>query len=198
MQLFVYVSVVCVCVSSMCVCVRVHQSTYLWITITYIIFAVTETHFPNGRFSMSAFTRLKVLTGIDIVNELDIHTLVQLILNMPNSCAEVFEEWLAGQSPLAPTWENLMQVLKSIDMEDMAEHIEQFFRSKSVKKELEKKLVPSLHQYQSKVEKDLHKQMELLKLEYELLKTENEILNTEIEVLRQQLNQLPSMKPTGK
>ena len=183
---------------------------YYWNCDTIYYCAVTETHFPNGCFSMSAFARLKVLTDIDVQNELDIHTLVQQIQyrhNTPNSCAEVFEEWLAGQSPLAPTWENLLQVLRDLNREDLAKHIEQFFQSPTESKKKasevmgeEKELVDSLQQTLAKVERDLYEKEEEHKMaleEIEVLKAENESLSTEIEALRQQQKQLPSVKPTG-
>ena len=175
-----------------------------------VCFCLTESQFPDGHFSMSALACLKALTSIDILSELqsnclDIMVATSLQLNKerllrtyghdPKDCYKaIFEEWLAGQSPLAPTWENLLQVLRDIDMEDLAKRIEQFFQSttKSRKKELEvmgeeKDLVDSLQQSLAKVERDLHEseeQNQLLKGRNESLCTENELLHTENESRR--------------
>ena len=159
---------------------------------------------------MSALTRLEALTGIDILKELTSNHLhitlankIQLKLhtNSLNSCTEIFEEWLAGQSTLPPTWENLLQVLREINMKDLARQIEQFFQSTTGPKKKasevmgeEKELVDSLTQSLKKVERDLQEdeeqnqllraEIEYLKAENKSLKAENESLQTEIEVLR--------------
>ena len=166
---------------------------------------------------------MEELTGINILNELaskNLHitlaNVIQLNLrsyehSMHDSFAGVFEEWLAGQSPLAPTWENLLRALRDIDMDDLAKRIEQFFQSptesRSKKSEVtgeKKELVDSLQQTLAKVERDLHEsedQIELLKAKNVALSTENELLKSENGMLRQQVklshDQLPSVEPTG-
>ena len=151
---------------------------------------------------MSALMRLKALTGIDILEELASKHLyimlansIQLKLNT-YVYSGIFEAWLVGHSPLAPTWGNLLQVLRDINMEDLAKCIEQFFRQRSKESEVmgeEKELVNSLQQSLAKVERELHESEE----QNQLLKTLNESLSTENEVLRRQLKQLPSVEPSG-
>ena len=168
-----------------------------------------ETQFPDGHFSLSALARLEAQAGINIFKELqsshieDIAAATSLQLpdiyrhNLVDCCKLVFKDWVAGQSSLPHVWANLLQVLRNLDMEDMAKRIELYFllttrsKSKMEVSELmgeEKELMDSLQQTLTKVERDLRKS----EGQNQLLKIENETLHSEIEVLKQNLSVVES------
>ena len=128
--------------------------------------------------------------------------------NRKEFCGAVFAEWLAGENLLAPTWNNLLKVLRDVDLEVLAKHVETFFQStmKSSKKATEvmgeeKELVESLQQTLEKVEWELHKSEAQLRVALE----ENGILKDALQiktkslstVMRRQLKQQTEVKSKG-
>ena len=161
---------------------------------------------------MSALTRLKTLSGIDVLKEVEskglyaemastlqltherflVHTCGD---NPEKFCKAVFDEWLARQSPRLHTWENLLQVLRDINMAYLAKRIDQFFQSKeSEVMEKEKGHMDSQPETTEKMRRALDESEEQVLL----LKAENKSLSTQLEVLRQQLmptGMVPVCKP---
>ena len=92
---------------------------------------------------MSAIERLKAVAGISIYNQLapkflrmavalhlDPSTIIDLRAenNPVEGSKTMFEAWLTGRSSLPPTWKILLEKLHVIQMEELAEQIEHFFK----------------------------------------------------------------------
>jgi len=92
---------------------------------------------------MSAIERLKAVAGISIYNQLapkflrmavalhlDPSTIIDLRAenNPVEGSKTMFEAWLTGRSTLPPTWKILLEKLHAIQMEELAEKIEHFFK----------------------------------------------------------------------
>jgi len=103
-----------------------------------ISFLTTEIQFPDGEFKMSAIARMKVIAGIDICRELaPKHREMIKRLSLPQSISYnrsamdtimvVFEEWLAGRTPLLSTWEEMLAFMREIGMTFLAVRIEKYF-----------------------------------------------------------------------
>ena len=107
-------------------------------------FISTVTSFPDGHFDMSALGRLEV-AGIPIFNKLAPNFLsMALGLNFPLSIFDnlrkennpvegsraMMKAWVSGKSSLPPTWKELLEKLRFIDMRELAQEIEHFFNRK--------------------------------------------------------------------
>ena len=91
---------------------------------------------------MSALDRLEKVAGIiifkklapkflEIATALHFHesTVDSLTLesNPVKGLKAVFEAWLSGYSPLPPTWESLIEIFHTVQMEQLAQNIQHFF-----------------------------------------------------------------------
>ena len=107
-------------------------------------FLNAEIQFPDGDFSLSAIARMKVTAGIDICHELaPKHCQMIKKLSLPQSLSydqsevpmdtilSVFEKWLDGNTPLPHTWEEMMKVLREIQMDFLAVRIAKYFGTTS-------------------------------------------------------------------
>ena len=102
----------------------------------------TEIQFPSGHFSVSAMECLAAVADINICHELapKCHEMIEK-LSLPQSLSRnrstintikvVFNEWLAGNTSLPPTWSKMMVVLREIEMTDLAVRIERYLRTTS-------------------------------------------------------------------
>ena len=100
------------------------------------------TSISDGHFDMSALNRLDKVAGISIFNylapkfltvaaalSLDKPTLENLSKMGNNPCEgsrALLKEWISGKSPLPPTWNVLLSVVR-LQQEDLAQKIEDFF-----------------------------------------------------------------------
>ena len=103
-----------------------------------LVYIHAEVHFPDGHFSMSAIACLAAVANINICHELapkDREIIKKLSLPQSISYNQspmdtirvVFEEWLAGKTPLLPTWEEMLTFLREIGMNFLAIRIEKYF-----------------------------------------------------------------------
>jgi len=91
---------------------------------------------------MSALDRLEKVAGIIIFNKLapkfleiasalHFHESTVDSLTVESNPAEglkaMFEAWLSGYSPLPPTWQSLMEIFHTVQMEQLAQNIQHFF-----------------------------------------------------------------------
>ena len=100
------------------------------------------TSISDGHFDMSGLNRLDKVAGISIFNylspkfltvaaalSLDKPTLENLSMMGNNPCEgsrAMLKEWISGKSPLPPTWNVLLSVVR-LQQEDLAQKIEGFF-----------------------------------------------------------------------
>ena len=116
-------------------------------TLVKFLWFSTVTSFPDGCFDMSALNRLERAAGIHIFNKLapnflniasvlhfDEPTLDSLrIENNPvEGSKSMLKAWVLGKSSLPSTWQVLLEKLKSINMGELVQEIEQFFSTTPV------------------------------------------------------------------
>ena len=106
-------------------------------------FPPTAPSSPNGHFSMRALIYLEKTIPVSIFNSLASKYLsLAEMLQFPNhvynalkeqhkipdkGCQALFEEWVGCGCSLLPTWSNLFDVLRKLEMGKIADHIERFF-----------------------------------------------------------------------
>ena len=93
---------------------------------------------------MSALDRLEKVAGIiifkklapkflEIASALHFHESTVDSLTVERNPVEglkaMFEAWLSGYSPLPPTWESLMEIFHTVQMEQLAQNIQHFNRT---------------------------------------------------------------------
>lgn len=106
------------------------------------IYLYTVTSYPDGYITMSALERLEEIAGISISKQLapkllrmaealdlDFPTVSELKTenNPIEGSKAMFEAWLAGKSASLPTWKMLLEKLRTIQMKELAQKIEDFF-----------------------------------------------------------------------
>jgi len=109
---------------------------------SWAIYLHTVTSYPDGYITMSALERLKEIAGISICKQLapkllrmaealhlDFSTVSELKTenNPIEGSKAMFEAWLAGKGASLPTWKTLLEKLRTIQMEELAQKIEDFF-----------------------------------------------------------------------
>ena len=103
-----------------------------------LVYIHAEVHFPDGHFSMSAIACLAAVANIDICHELapkhremikklSLQQSISYNRSPMDTIRVVFEEWLAGKTPLLPTWEEMLTSLREIGMNFLAIRIEKYF-----------------------------------------------------------------------
>lgn len=103
-------------------------------------FLSTVISFPRGYFSMTALNRLEVAAGISIIDKLapkfvamavflciDASTMVTHRNNPHEELSGVFTKWFADKSPLPTTWQVLLEMLRDIELGELAQEIDDFF-----------------------------------------------------------------------
>ena len=88
---------------------------------------------------MSAIARLAAVADINICHELvpkcsemiEKLSLPQSLTSPTDTITSAFEKWLAGKSRLPPTWEQMIAVLREIEMNDLAVRIKRYFGTTS-------------------------------------------------------------------
>ena len=132
----------CISTSVICQCNGFEYSG----TISFLPFS-TVTSFPDGHFTMSALDRLELAAGISIYNQLApkfltiasalclddsaLSTLSKSGNNPHKGLCDVLDRWLSGKSPLPPTWQVLLAILRDIKLEELAQEIDDFFNVNS-------------------------------------------------------------------
>lgn len=89
---------------------------------------------------MTALNRLEVAAGISIIDKLapkfvamtaflciDASTMVTHRNNPHEELSGVFTKWFAGKSPLPTTWQVLLEILRDIELGELAQEIDDFF-----------------------------------------------------------------------
>ena len=104
--------------------------------------------FPDGFFDISSLDRLEAANGINIFKELALSSkcrpisIAQTIQLDPKASEKtvsrykqkeacnraLFGAWVHRKSSLAPTWTNLLKVLRTMNIQASVEHIREFFR----------------------------------------------------------------------
>ena len=103
----------------------------------------TAPSFPNGHFSTRALIYLEKAIPISIFNSLapkylSLAEILQFSNHIYNAlkeqhmtpdkgCQAVFEEWIGCGCLLSPTWSNLLDVLRKLEMGKIADCIAKFF-----------------------------------------------------------------------
>jgi len=114
--------------------------THTDISESFKHFLSTVTSFPRGYFSMTALNRLEVAAGISIIDKLapkfvamaaflciDASTMVTHRNNPHEELSGVFTKWFADKSPLPTTWQVLLEMLRDIELGELAQEIDDFF-----------------------------------------------------------------------
>ena len=120
----------------------------------------TVTSISDGHFDMSVLNRLDKVAGISIFNHLAPKFLTMaaaLSLDKPtfenlkrmgnNPCEgsrAMLKEWISGKSPLPPTWNVLLSMVR-LQREDLAQEIEDFFNRTPVTEDISVSLVMKIY-----------------------------------------------------
>ena len=83
---------------------------------------------------MSALFRLEE-AGIELVPSLEkMHAQLARVLGIKSkvqgSAEIVVKQWIAGKSPRPPTWSSLYNVLRELNVKELAQQIEEYFSGK--------------------------------------------------------------------
>ena len=101
-----------------------------------------QSYHPDSQFSISAIERLSPVTGVDIFHQIGQHSsqfiaATQLSPSAPSTHTDnrsygkmLTTDWLSGgKSPYPPQWKNLLNALRSCDVNDVSYMIEHYLRT---------------------------------------------------------------------
>lgn len=105
-----------------------HHSYHLFIYVAH-------PYHPDTPFSISAIECLSSFIGMDLWQEIKKHsskfiTAIQLnvsdLINLDPCGKRLVQGWLAGKSPVTPSWINLLTVIRSLGLRKHSNTIEKF------------------------------------------------------------------------
>lgn len=97
------------------------------LTILEIIHTAVASFNPDSFFDMRALYFLEE-AGIPVMSMLNNYThYIQKMLGLPMTCnQDLFNYWISSVWQVSPTWKNLLDILRILNLDDLAQQIESY------------------------------------------------------------------------